>query len=97
MKKPAPRVVVFAGPNGAGKTTYAEPIFGGFGNWHATEPTSASSPRCRAARARVIYFWRTAAGQIYLLYAYAKNAQADLTPAQTRLLVQLVKEITDHE
>ena len=47
--------------------------------------------------ARVIYFWRTAAGQIYLLYAYAKNAQADLTPAQTRLLVQLVKEITDHE
>ena len=45
----------------------------------------------------MIYFWRTAAGQIYLLYAYAKNAQADLTPAQTRLLVQLVKEITDHE
>lgn len=26
MKKPAPRVVVFAGPNGAGKTTHAEPI-----------------------------------------------------------------------
>jgi len=26
MKKPAPRVIVFAGPNGAGKTTHAEPI-----------------------------------------------------------------------
>ena len=53
--------------------------------------------RGKSGGARVIYYWRNAAGRVYLLYAYAKNAQADLTAAQTRLLVELVNEVLDDE
>lgn len=35
---------------------------------------------------RVIYYWVTADDQIFLLYAYAKNERADITPEQARLL-----------
>ena len=38
--------------------------------------------RGKRGGARVIYYWRNAAGRIYLLYAYAKNAQSDLTEVQ---------------
>jgi hypothetical protein len=48
--------------------------------------------RGKRGSARVIYFWRTAAGQIYLLYAYTKNEQADLTDAQRKTLVDWVNE-----
>jgi hypothetical protein len=41
---------------------------------------------------RVIYFWAPAEEAFYMLYAYAKNEQGDLTPAQTRALGQLVRE-----
>jgi hypothetical protein len=41
---------------------------------------------------RVIYFWSPDATVLYMLYAYAKNKQGDLTPAQTRALSQLVRE-----
>ena len=41
---------------------------------------------------RVIYYWAAAAGAFYMLYAYAKNEQGDLTAAQTRALAQLVRE-----
>ena len=51
--------------------------------------------RGKSGGARVIYYWRNAAGRVYLLYAYAKNAQADLTAAQTRLLVEWVNEVLD--
>jgi hypothetical protein len=44
--------------------------------------------RGKSGGARVIYYWRTAAGQIFLLYAYPKNSQADLNAAQRKLLVQ---------
>jgi len=53
--------------------------------------------RGKSGGARVIYYWRNAAGQIYLLYAYAKNAQADLSAAQRKLLMQWVNEVLDHE
>jgi hypothetical protein len=53
--------------------------------------------RGKRGGARVIYYWRSAAGRIYLLYAYAKNSQADLTSAQTKLLVQLMSEVIDDE
>ena len=53
--------------------------------------------RGKSGGARVIYYWRNAAGRVYLLYAYAKNAQADLTAAQTRLLVEWVNEVLDDE
>lgn len=41
---------------------------------------------------RVIYFWLPDATVIYMLYAYAKNDQGDLTPAQARALGQLARE-----
>ena len=57
----------------------------------------ASPGRGKSGGARVIYCWRNAAGQIYLRYAYSKNAQADLTAAQRKSLVQWVNEVLDDE
>jgi hypothetical protein len=42
--------------------------------------------------ARVIYYLASARGQVYLLLAYAKSDQADLTPGQLRTLRALVLE-----
>ncbi|MBI3399864.1 MAG: type II toxin-antitoxin system RelE/ParE family toxin [Acidobacteria bacterium] len=41
---------------------------------------------------RVIYYWAPKERAFYMLYAYAKNEQGDLTPAQARVLGQLVRE-----
>ena len=41
---------------------------------------------------RVIYYWAPREQAFYMLYAYSKNEQQDLTPAQARLLGQLVRE-----
>jgi hypothetical protein len=41
---------------------------------------------------RVIYYWAATEKAFYMLYAYAKNEQGDLTAAQTRALAQLVRE-----
>lgn len=41
---------------------------------------------------RIIYYWYASGGLIYLLLAYAKGAQDDLSPAQKKVLVRLVKE-----
>jgi mRNA-degrading endonuclease RelE of RelBE toxin-antitoxin system len=41
---------------------------------------------------RIIYYWVTAADQILMLIAYAKNKQDDLTEAQKQILVKLVEE-----
>ena len=41
---------------------------------------------------RVIYYWAPTEGAFYMLYAYAKNEQGDLTPAQARVLGQIVRE-----
>jgi hypothetical protein len=41
---------------------------------------------------RVIYFWDEASETFYLLYAYPKNEQEDLTAQQRRVLTQLVRE-----
>lgn len=53
--------------------------------------------RGKRGGARVIYYWRNAADRIYLLYAYAKNAQSDLTDAQRKLLVQWISKELDDE
>jgi hypothetical protein len=37
--------------------------------------------RGKRGGARVIYYWRTAEGQIFLLFLYPKNVRSDLTPA----------------
>lgn len=47
--------------------------------------------RGKRGGARVIYFHHTSHHQILFLYAYAKNREGDLTPAQTRQLAQLVQ------
>lgn len=41
---------------------------------------------------RVIYYWLTEEDTIYLLMAFEKSAQANLTPAQVRTLSKLVQE-----
>ena len=41
---------------------------------------------------RVIYYWDVSAERIYMLLAYRKNQQEDLTPAQLKQLRQLIKE-----
>ncbi len=41
---------------------------------------------------RVIYYWAPKEQAFFMLYAYSKNDQADLTPAQARLLGQIVRE-----
>jgi hypothetical protein len=46
----------------------------------------------KSSGVRVIYYWAPGEEAFYMLYAYAKNEQGDLTPAQTRSLGQLVRE-----
>lgn len=41
---------------------------------------------------RVIYYWGPSEAAFYMLYAYAKNEQGDLTPTQARVLGQLIRE-----
>ena len=42
--------------------------------------------------ARVIYFWDEPSETFYMLYAYRKNAQEDLTAQQLKALSRLVRE-----
>jgi len=42
---------------------------------------------------RVIYYWRTAEDQIYLLYLFSKNARSDLTQAQIRQLAEAARAL----
>lgn len=48
--------------------------------------------RGKRGGARVIYYWVTARSQIYMLLAYAKNVQEDLTEQQLHTLRALVKQ-----
>jgi len=41
---------------------------------------------------RIVYFWRSAAGKIWLLYLYPKNVREDLSPVDLRRLRRLVDE-----
>ena len=49
--------------------------------------------RGKSGGARVIYYWLRADHQIYLLLAYAKNRQENLTPEQTRLLRAIIEDL----
>lgn len=51
--------------------------------------------RGKRGGARVIYYWLTQKSQIYMLLAYAKNEQDDLTPEQLKALRALVKQEFD--
>ena len=48
--------------------------------------------RGKSGGVRVIYFWDQPRQQFYMLFAYAKNEQEDLTPDQLRILSRLVRE-----
>ena len=41
---------------------------------------------------RVVYYWYASGSLIYMLLAYSKDEQDDLSSAQAKLLVRLVKE-----
>lgn len=53
--------------------------------------------RGKRGGARVIYFLRSTAGTIYLLYAYPKNEQTDLSVDHRKLLMQWVQEVLGDE
>ena len=57
----------------------------------------AGSGRGKRGGIRVIYYWQVSEHQIYMLLAYAKNAQDNLTPAQLKVLKALVQEEFNHE
>lgn len=46
--------------------------------------------RGKRGGARVIYYWRSAAGQLFLLFLYPKNVRSDLSATELRVLRQLV-------
>lgn len=53
--------------------------------------------RGKRGGARVIYYWRGAADLVYLVFAYAKNEQGDLTPDQARQLARLIEGVKHDE
>ena len=60
--------------------------------------------RDKSGGARVIYYYLSADGVIYLVSLYAKNVQENLTAKQTKKLKELstvietaIKEAKDHE
>jgi mRNA-degrading endonuclease RelE of RelBE toxin-antitoxin system len=48
------------------------------------------SGRGKRGGVRVIYYWWTTAGQIFLLFMYPKNVRSDLSPSELRTLRKLV-------
>ena len=53
--------------------------------------------RGKRGGARVIYYWRGAVDRVYLVFAYAKNEQENLTPDQARQLARLLEGVTKDE
>jgi hypothetical protein len=47
--------------------------------------------RGKQGGARVIYYWHGSTDVIYLVFAYAKNKQENLTPDQARQLARLIE------
>ena len=48
--------------------------------------------RGKRGGARLIYYWTVSKDTLLMLYAYPKNVQDDLTPAQRKALAQVVKD-----
>ena len=55
----------------------------------------SASGRGKRGGARVIYYRHVPGECIYLVYAYAKNVQDDLTREQVKVLANLMKDIVD--
>jgi hypothetical protein len=49
----------------------------------------------KSGGARIIYYWVVDEDQIRMLYAYTKGKQADLTPAQLKILKSIVERWAD--
>jgi hypothetical protein len=49
--------------------------------------------RGKSGGVRIVYFWRVSESQIIMLTMYAKNVQANLTPAQLKQLAKLVETL----
>ena len=52
----------------------------------------ASGGKGKRGGARVIYYWYTEDEEIYMIYAFKKSEQADLSPSQLKMLAQYVKQ-----
>ncbi len=52
----------------------------------------ASRNRGKRGGLRVIYYWARREETFYMLYAYSKNQQGDLSVTQIRTLVRLVRK-----
>jgi hypothetical protein len=48
------------------------------------------SGRGKRGGARVIYYWQSGAGQIFLLFLYPKNVRSNLSPRELRMLRALI-------
>lgn len=48
--------------------------------------------RGKRGGARVIYYWQSSAGQIFLLFLYPKNVRTDLSPPELRTLRRLIAD-----
>jgi hypothetical protein len=53
--------------------------------------------RGKRGGARVIYYHWVSQSQCYLIYAYAKNVAADLTPDQLQKLAAVMEKEINHE
>lgn len=51
--------------------------------------------RGKSGGVRSIYYWMRADDHIYMLYAYPKNEQEDLTPEQKKTLKTIVERWSD--
>ena len=48
--------------------------------------------RGKRGGARIIYYWKKACDRLFLLFLYPKNVRSDLTPAQLRVLRELIAD-----
>jgi len=56
----------------------------------------AAKGKGKSGGIRVIYYWITARGQIYMLLAYPKNKKDDLSAGELSLLCALVEKELGH-
>ncbi len=52
----------------------------------------AAKQRGKSGGVRIIYYWVVSHDLIYMLTAYSKNEQSDLSPSQLQFLRRLVEE-----
>lgn len=48
--------------------------------------------RGKRGGSRIIYYWRSAADQIFLLFLYPKNVRSNLSPGELRALRRLITD-----